>query len=562
MSFDLQKLLERENYQVEWKEGVADSQDTARTLVAFANDFQGLGGGYLVCGARESRNEHGFPVAEVIGLTASEISRIVGELQTIGRDNVNPPIFPSVAEIDTHHPDKKVVIFTQPRTGQAHSFKAKTSAPAYWIRSGSMTCEARNGALRELLVKNGAAPPWELQACAESTSEDIDRLKLRSFLSKLGRDQQDPERFVSATEKLHALVEPLLLKEPLSGMLRPRNFAILLFGKDIHRFFPNAYIDFAVYPEFDRASTNSTRTALTGDLFEQIDAARKHLALHNPQQMDKSDRNQPNFLSYPVPALEEALVNAVVHRDYSIRQPISITVFLDRIEFRSPGALSREIDKEQFTQGTAGPFWRNRSLSWFTSELQYTQAQGQGIPTIIKTLKRAKNKPQFDFNGNSLNCIIPADARHTQLQLLHQNLQHLLNKDIPASLELLEEASNRHHNCKAAWQQLAESLGQLRGILPYSPTPSQINDFGEALLEIVSAKIVTLEVATKLAATPETNFIVDANDLLKRTEADLASMNDVAVEQEQLSLCGKISLVQARIQKILEWIQTTSHKQL
>ncbi len=562
MSFDLQKLLERENYQVEWKEGVADPQDTARTLVAFANDFQGLGGGYLVCGARENTNEHGFPVAEVVGLSSSEIRRIVGKLQTIGRDNVNPPIFPTITEIDTDHPDKKVVIFTQPRTGHAHSLKAKTSAPAYWIRSGSMTCEAKNGALRELLVKNGAAPPWELQACADSTSDDIDRLKLRSFLSKLGRDRQDPERFVSATEKLHALVEPLLLQEPLSGILRPRNFTILLFGKDVHRFFPNAYIDFAVYPEFDRSSTNSTKIAITGDLFEQIDAARKSLALHNPQQMDKSDRNEPNFFSYPIPALEEALVNAVVHRDYSIRQPISITVFLDRIEFRSPGALSREIDKEQFTQGIAGPFWRNRSLSWFTSELQYTQAQGQGIPTIIKSLKRAKNKPQFDFSGNSLNCIIPAEARHTQLKLLFQNLQHLIKKDIRASLDLLEEAENRHHNCQEAWQTMAQHLGDLRSILPYSPTPKQLNDFGEALLNLVSAKIVNYENAISFAPTTVRYIPVEAHDLLRRTQADLASMNDVATENDQGSLSEKISLVQARIQKILDWDQTTSDKQL
>ena len=57
---DLNELARRENEQTEWKENVADIDDVVATLSAFANDLQNLGGGYVVCGAREDKDEHGF----------------------------------------------------------------------------------------------------------------------------------------------------------------------------------------------------------------------------------------------------------------------------------------------------------------------------------------------------------------------------------------------------------------------------------------------------------------------------------------------------------------------
>ena len=57
---DLKDLAVRENERVEWKENVADINDVVKTVTALANDFSNLGGGYVVCGAREGQDEHGF----------------------------------------------------------------------------------------------------------------------------------------------------------------------------------------------------------------------------------------------------------------------------------------------------------------------------------------------------------------------------------------------------------------------------------------------------------------------------------------------------------------------
>jgi tetratricopeptide (TPR) repeat protein len=122
---------------------------------------------------------------------------------------------------------------------------------------------------------------------------------------------------------------------------------------------------------------------------------------------------KPNQVKYPMRALQEALINAVVHRDYEITEPIRITVFLDRIEIKSPGNLHWGVDKEKFLTGKAGPKWRNQCFAYLFNKLQLAQAEGQGIPTIIRTMKEEGcPDPIFEINGDSVTCILPAHPRH------------------------------------------------------------------------------------------------------------------------------------------------------
>ena len=58
---DLKTFSVRESEQVEWKESVADTDDVVKTLSAFANDWANLGGGYVICGAKEQKDQYGFP---------------------------------------------------------------------------------------------------------------------------------------------------------------------------------------------------------------------------------------------------------------------------------------------------------------------------------------------------------------------------------------------------------------------------------------------------------------------------------------------------------------------
>lgn len=152
---DLQELSRRESEQIEWKENVADIDDVVRTLSAFANDLQNLGGGYVVCGAREDRDVHGFPALVRTGLDAARLHELEGKVLTRCREQVSPQIAPLIEQLATDAEDRRLLVFIQPATEQARTFRSKSDGGKHWIRVRGHTIEARNGLLRELLVRKG-----------------------------------------------------------------------------------------------------------------------------------------------------------------------------------------------------------------------------------------------------------------------------------------------------------------------------------------------------------------------------------------------------------------------
>ena len=83
---DLKELAARESEQVEWKKNVADIEDVLRTITAFSNDFQNMGGGYVVCGAEESKDTHGFQSVTYPGLTSARCKELEGKIKLFVED--------------------------------------------------------------------------------------------------------------------------------------------------------------------------------------------------------------------------------------------------------------------------------------------------------------------------------------------------------------------------------------------------------------------------------------------------------------------------------------------
>ena len=243
LSLDLDTLAARESEQVEWKDAVADTDDVAKTLVAFANDLQNLGGGYVVCGAREGKDPHGFPKVEMFGLDAARIRAVENEVLAKCRDRVAPSIAPLCEEIRIPgSDDRRVLVFVIPATNRAHTFRPRDGVERHFVRISRETKEARNGILRELLVRKGDVLPWDRRACPGATVLDIDPLKLRDVLQRM--HAYDPARgideYLGTQLQIRPFVDPLCVEEPLTNILRPRNFAVLLFAREPQRFIPNS----------------------------------------------------------------------------------------------------------------------------------------------------------------------------------------------------------------------------------------------------------------------------------------------------------------------------------
>lgn len=411
---DLQHLLVRESEQVEWKENVADTEDVVRTLVAFANDLQHLGGGTVVCGAAEGRDEAGFPTVKLVGLTSTRLKEIENRVLTACREHVYPPLTPLVQEkiVSATH---RILLFISPATTMAHTYRTAQDSGKYFIRISRETREARNGLLRELLVRKQVLEPWDRRMCAEATVCDLDLVLMRSMLQKNGSTlaAEGVEPYLSDTHSLNPLVSPLFKRDTLTNTLRPRNFAILLFGIEPQKFIYCSHTVLSIYPGTDRSDPHAERHELTGSIILQAKKAIELLNVQAYTAFDKTDLTTPNALKYPHIALTEAVVNAIVHRNYELDDPIRITVFSDRVEFVSSGGLLSGVSLHDVQSGLATAKWRNQTLSWFFNRLQLSQAEGQGIASIIRSMKQEGcPAPVFEASETRVTCRLPAHPRH------------------------------------------------------------------------------------------------------------------------------------------------------
>jgi predicted HTH transcriptional regulator len=415
MFIDLKELSQRESEKVEWKEHGDDKHivvSIVKTISAFANDIANFGGGYVVCGAREVKDEYGFPKLKLTGLSANKLKEIEGKVLQHCRDYVSPSIAPIVQELENPEDDQtRILVFIVMANSQAHTYRDGETSN-YYVRIGRETRVAKNGIFMQLMESKQQIVPFDKRPNPNTSEKDIDILLFRDCMNEMEFLQANKqiEDYLSDKEQIAEFIPPLYAKKSLDSSFCLRNFALLMFGKkkSITLNFTDTYLILSVYYGVDRSEPSGKQYILTGSIIEQ---AKKSLDLLETQThifFDKTS-DKPNKEIYPKRALQEAVINAIVHRDYQIGEPIRITVFSDRIEIRSPGTLHWGVDREKFKKGKANPKWRNQSFAYLFKKLKLAQAEGQGISTIIRTMREEGcPDPVFEIEEENVTCILPA----------------------------------------------------------------------------------------------------------------------------------------------------------
>ena len=108
---------------------------------------------------------------------------------------------------------------------------------------------------------------------------------------------------------------------------------------------------------------------------------------------------------YPEDALREALLNSLVHRDYSFSASTLVSVYHDRIEFVSVGGLPTGIELDDIMLGLS--VCRNPKLAAVFYRLQLIEAYGTGMPKIIKAYAGAELKPKIEVSSNVFKITLP-----------------------------------------------------------------------------------------------------------------------------------------------------------
>lgn len=134
----------------------------------------------------------------------------------------------------------------------------------------------------------------------------------------------------------------------------------------------------------------------------------------------------------PENAFREAVANALIHRDWSINAHISIAMFQDRIEIKSPGSLPRGLTAEEYENGGISCL-RNPIIGNLFFRLKYIEMFGTGVTRIKHAYANARIKPQFNITDNVISVILPIISDKEEISEDEKEVVNALNNGLQLS---------------------------------------------------------------------------------------------------------------------------------
>lgn len=265
----------------------------------------------------------------------------------------------------------------------------------YYYRSGSTKQELKGAALQRLLLKK-IGKHWENLPVMDATMNDLNKNTIRAFVRKAIERDRIPAS--AAKEPPKSLLKRLGLTTPAGRLTRA---AVLLFGKSPRQVSLTATFRIG---RFGKASHDLLfQDVVETNLFEMPDKVMEILKgkyLIRPISYQGLERMEP--LEYPEPALREAILNAIIHKEYSAGTWIYLRVRDDRLTIWNPGPLPEELTIEQLkTDHSSHP--RNEHIASVFFLAGYIENWGRGTNKIIEaTLEAGLPEPLIEEDQDGI----------------------------------------------------------------------------------------------------------------------------------------------------------------
>jgi ATP-dependent DNA helicase RecG len=385
---DLLRQRKVESNRIEFKKGWNPDR-VYRSICAFANDFDNIGGGYILVGVDE---EKGIAKRPVHGIPIELIDDIQKDI-TNYNNKINPYYLPRTEPVEVD--EKTIIVIWCPsginRPYDVPEYVTSNNKPRRkcYIRSGSSTIEAKGYVLDELREMANRVP-FDDRGNPEITINDISGVHVLDYLhkidSKLANDFGD-NGLESILEQMDLFVGP---KE--NRMIK--NVTAMMFCPYPVKFFPYTQVEIVIFPEgvFENPRNFKEVPPIRGTVPQMIEETMRYMRtmiiqLHIIKQTSGPSKR---IYNYPEKALEEALTNAFYHRDYRSRTPIVVEVQPYEITISSATGPDRSISMAAIQKGQrmVSRYYRNRRLGEFLKELSLTEGRNTGIPTIQRELAR------------------------------------------------------------------------------------------------------------------------------------------------------------------------------
>jgi ATP-dependent DNA helicase RecG len=238
--------------------------------------------------------------------------------------------------------------------------------------------ELTGASLNEFLLKR-AGQTWDDVTEDDATFDDIDEATVKKYLRKAEEAGRLPD--------IDGLTTPELLdKLRLTKNGKLKRAAVVLFGKDPGRFYPNTFVKVGKFD--DDEFTIRFQELEDGNIIQVLDGVLRTLdhkfLIRN---ISFEGMNRIETLEYPIPALREMLLNALIHRNY-MGAPTQIRVYDKRMFVWNDGGLPETITMQQLTQShSSHP--RNPILAGACFLGGYIDSWGSGIAKIVDSCKAA-----------------------------------------------------------------------------------------------------------------------------------------------------------------------------
>lgn len=359
-----------ESLTIEFKEAYTD--EIKKTVIAFANTV----GGRIYIGIDDNGSAVGLENADDVMLRASNAVR----------DAIRPDVTMFVSYRVDKIDDKNVLIIdVQKGTACPYYLESKGIRPSgIYVRQGASSVPATSAAILKM-IKESDGDRYELIRCTiQKLSFEYAESEFKKSGIEFGLNQKKTLKIINDDDMFTNLAE--LLSDQCSHTIKAAVFD------------GNEKVNFR-----DRAEFSGSVLKQVNDAYEYINRCnRTHSEFKDIHRIDRRD--------YPVEAVREALLNAVVHRDYAFSGSILISLFDDRMEIVSIGGLVKGISYDDMMVGVS--IQRNEKLANIFYRLGLIESFGTGIRKIMRCYKDFSVTPEITVSDNAFKIMLPSINYH------------------------------------------------------------------------------------------------------------------------------------------------------
>jgi len=371
MSEIIKLLKEGESETVEFKPSLSQTDKVIESISAFSN----ANGGTIVIGVSDK--------GEVLGADIGK--RTIEILANRIKQNTDPVIYPSIS---IENVEGKNIIVIEVRESKS---KPVFAFDKVYKRVGKSNQRVSSGEIRKLALE-GKKVYWDEEICEDASLEDIDEDKVRWYL-----ERREEIRKVKKPEKMD--METLLLNigaaKKVNSEIKPTNAGILFFGENPQRFVLQSQLRLARFAGKELTRDFLDRLDCSGTLWEMVegseDFVRKNIRLfgfRTEYSFQRIDR-----LEYPIKAIRESIINALIHRNYFEPADTRVAIFDDRIEIISPGTFPEGVTPEEPRHVPVNPV-----LCQLMYDVGFIEKYGSGIYMINELCKEwGIPKPEYEL---------------------------------------------------------------------------------------------------------------------------------------------------------------------